>query len=71
MDEDTIDLLQEASANLRSIANSITPSNAAAGKDCCGGSVDSLTEAVMGITSGLCEVASALREIAEAIRDKE
>ncbi len=50
------------------IAKAIT-ADASPGKDCLGGTVSSLTEAVMGITAGLCKVAHALSDIAEAIRE--
>jgi hypothetical protein len=50
------------------IANAITPSMAA-GKDAAGGTIASLTEAVMGITAGLVRIADAIQEMAEAIRE--
>lgn len=49
------------------VAAAITP-RAAAGKDANGGHVESLTEAVMGITGGLHLVAEAIRELADAVR---
>lgn len=55
-----------AQSNMR-IARAIT-SPASAGTDAAGGHVESLTEAVMGITAGLLQVAEAIRELAEAHR---
>lgn len=43
---------------------------AAPGRDATGGTVGSLTEAVMGVTAGLCRIADAVNELAEAIREK-
>ncbi len=54
---------------LRGISHAIT-ANASAGTDEVGGTVTSLTEAVMGMTKALCQIATALESIAEAIRDK-
>jgi hypothetical protein len=51
------------------IANSITPMQAAPGHDETGGTVMSLTEAVMGITAALMRVAESNESIAEAIRE--
>ncbi len=47
---------------LARLANAITPSNAAAGHDAAGGAVQSLTEAVIGITAALVRIAAALEE---------
>ena len=51
-----------------SLRKSITPI-AMPGTDAVGGSVDSLTEAVMGITGGLCKVADAIDRLASAVED--
>lgn len=53
---------------LTSIANAILP-NAAAGQDETGGTVDSLTEAVMGITAGLVRVAEAIGSIGSGLEE--
>lgn len=50
---------------LRNIGLSITP-NGFPGHDAAGGTVASLTEAVMGITAGLYAVAEAIREHGES-----
>lgn len=50
------------------IATAITP-RAAAGKDANGGHVESLTEAVMGMTAGLVAIAQAINELASAVRE--
>ena len=50
------------------IAAAITPV-VAGGTDATGGHVESLTEAVMGITGGLVKVAEAIGALAEAIRE--
>ena len=51
----------------RAIANAITPRGSSPSHDDAGVCVDSLTEAVMGITAALCRVADALGAIANAI----
>ncbi len=50
------------------VAGAITPQGAMAGRDASGGRVSSLTEAVMGITSGLVRVAEAIEGLSGAIR---
>ena len=40
------------------------------GQDATGGTVDSLTEAVMGTTAGLVRIADAISDLAEAIRER-
>ena len=64
------DLLEAIEQAGRKIAHAITPCDACAGEDANGGSVSSLTEAVMGVTAGLCRVADAISELAEAVRDQ-
>lgn len=53
------------------IANAISPLNTSRGTDAAGGSVNSLTEAVMGITNGLCKVADSISDLADAVRSHE
>ena len=52
------------------VAKAITPTDVLGGHDASGGRVESLTEAVMGITSGLYEVASAINNLADATRER-
>jgi hypothetical protein len=58
----------DLAGDLRSVARAITAS-AGAGRDEAGGHVESLTEAVMGVTAGLVQIADAIRELAHAVRD--
>jgi len=51
------------------VANAITPRNAAPGHDATGGTVTSLTEAVMGLSDGAVQIANAINNVAEAIRE--
>ena len=41
--------------------------DAAPGRDAAGGSVESLTEAVMGVTAGLVQIADAIGRLADAV----
>lgn len=50
----------------RVIANAIT-ADAAPGHDAAGGTVNSLTEAVMGMTAALTMIAQAMERIADAL----
>ena len=52
------------------IANAITPMAAMAGQDAQGGHVESLTEAVMGLTAAMSKVADSIQNVAEAIRER-
>ena len=54
---------------LDDIARAIKPRDAMPGHDAAGGTVDSLTEAVMGITAGLVRIAEALHRLADAHED--
>jgi hypothetical protein len=51
------------------IAHAITPLDAMPGKDETGGTIHSLTEAVMGVTAGLCKIADSISDLAQAVRD--
>lgn len=64
--EEDIEVLARA---IRAVGDAITPP-AAPGHDAAGGTVASLTEAVMGVTAGLVQVAEALDGIADAIRSR-
>jgi hypothetical protein len=60
------DALYVLAKNTHTVALAITP-NASLGRDEAGGEVHSLTEAVMGITSGLYEIAIAINNLAQAV----
>lgn len=68
MAKDTYETNEVAQA-IKSLKEAITPT-AVGGKDATGGHVESLTEAVMGITAGLCRVADAINNLADAVREK-
>jgi len=55
----------------RKLARAITPLNALAGSDAAGGRVESLTEAVMGVTAGLVRIAEAITDLADAVRERD
>ncbi|MGL6094604.1 MAG: hypothetical protein ACRC7O_02230 [Fimbriiglobus sp.] len=55
--------------SIRSLAKSITP-NLVPAPDAAGGRVESLTEAVMGVTAGLCRIADAIGDLAAAVRER-
>lgn len=63
VDSTTLDALTQA---VHRISTAIT-ANAMPGHDAAGGTVDSLTEAVMGMTASLQAIAGALGEVATAI----
>jgi hypothetical protein len=62
------DLLGELALATDRVALAITP-DASPGTDASGGVVMSLTEAVMGITSGLHSVAESISDLAQAVRE--
>lgn len=66
-----VDVVANLAYQTGRIANAVRPPGVAAGNDDCGGHVDSLTEAVMGITTGLCEIASSIRQLADAVRERQ
>jgi len=65
-----VDVIDHLAINAGQIAHAIKPTGAIPGEDRCGGKVGSLTESVMGITSGLVKVADAIDRLACAIEDK-
>ena len=65
-----VDVLNYLANSAGRIAKSITPLGDAAGRDATGGTVGSLTEAVMGITAGLVQVASAIESLADAVSSR-
>lgn len=58
----------ELGRTLQHIADAVTAPGIP-GRDEAGGTVASLTEAVMGMTAGLCRIAEALEHIATAIEE--
>jgi len=62
------EILEELTYEVGRVAKAITPV-AAAGTDEAGGRVESLTEAVMGVTKGLCLIASAINGLADAVSE--
>ena len=62
------DVVQRLANSTASVARAVTP-DAAPGMDAAGGTVASLTEAVMGVTDGLVRIADAIHELADATRD--
>jgi hypothetical protein len=64
---DKADLTRELVYAVRRLGDAITP-NVVGCQDAAGGHVESLTEAVMGVTAGLVRIADALEELADAVR---
>ena len=63
------DNLNDIALAISRVAHAIKPSDVGIGHDEYGGAVDSLAEAVMGITTGLKDVADAIREHGSDIKD--
>jgi hypothetical protein len=63
-----VDVIHFVNGSLRLIANAITPMEACASQDATGNRVRSLTEAVMGISSGAVLMADAINNLADAVR---
>lgn len=59
------DINHEIADNLGLIANAILPYGTTPGHDAAGGTVVSLTEAIMGVTAGLMAIARALDKLAD------
>lgn len=55
-----VDVVDRLASSTKRVADSITP-NVLSSNDSSGCHVESLTEAVMGVTRGLCEIADAIR----------
>jgi len=53
--------------SISKLAEAIIPSGTLPGTDACGGTVASLSEAIMGITAGLNEIANAIYVLGEVI----
>lgn len=58
-----VDTTDRMANGLAALANAITNSNVGPGLDANGGTVDSLTEAVMGVTAGLFRIAEAISDL--------
>jgi len=59
----------EIEYSINRIASAITPA-CAGSSDETGVHIESLTEAVMGVTAGLCRIAESIGDLAEAAREK-
>lgn len=66
-DKNLVDAICDLAYHARLIADVIKPLDAHRSSDNAGVSVDSLTEAVMGVTGGLIEIASAIQQLASAV----
>ena len=65
------DIGSSINEGLGKVARAITPLSALAGTDAAGGRVESLTEAVMGVTAGLVQIAEAITDLADAVRERD
>jgi len=63
------DEMKELANNLWKIAHAIRDENAGYGKDATGGTINCLTDSMMGVTAGLVAVARSNELIAEAISE--
>ena len=62
---------QKGMANsIKTLAGAVYPPGVLAGRDASGGTVTSLSEAVMGINAGLEKVAAAIEYLAYVVRDQ-
>ena len=59
-----VDAITELHKSTKKIANAITPLDACRGTDDSGGSIGSLTEAVMGLTRAMMQIALAISDVA-------
>lgn len=64
-----VDVVNYVALGLARIANAITPLGVAGVGDACGNHVESLTEAMMGITRSAVQIAEAINNLAEAVRE--
>ena len=62
MSKEIAEALNNIASALWGVANAITPTGATAGTDAVGGTVASLTEAVMGVTKAVANVNSTIAE---------
>ena len=63
-----VDVIDNLAKAVGKVSTAIMP-NCVGNEDAAGGRVESLTEAVMGITSGLTNIAHAITDLAEAVRE--
>lgn len=68
-DVTTTEVIEQLANQVRNVANAISPLDASMGHDETGGTVASLTEAVMGVTAGLCKIAEAIGWVAEQFEE--
>jgi phage-related protein len=66
-DLDLVGVVDVLAFRVKQIAAAITPQDAEPGKDATGGTVASLTEAIMGVTGGLVKIADSIQALAEAV----
>lgn len=59
--------IESLSNSLSAIAHAITPLGVFPGHDATGGTVGSLTEAVMGLTAAMIEISNSINRVAEAL----
>lgn len=64
-----VDVLDHIGTGVCRLAHAIYPKETMPGHDETGGTVMSLTEAVMGVTGGLCRIANAISELAQAVEN--
>lgn len=69
--ENIDELVDGVQQGFRILANAITPSGVIAGTDAAGGHVESLTEAVMGMTAAMVQIAGAITDLADAVRERD
>lgn len=63
--------VNQLATDVSRVANAITPIGVGSCKDATGGTVMSLTEAVVGMTAGLVRIADAIEALAGAISERE
>jgi hypothetical protein len=68
--DDIIEAVKDVAQQLHNLAEAVIPSGACGCLDVTGTRVDSLTEAVMGVSAAGVQIAEAIRELAAAIREQ-
>lgn len=68
--DDEQEAIRELACAMQHVANAILPNNAMSGEDETGGTIRSLTEAVLGVTAGLVWISRAIDGLAEAVRER-
>jgi hypothetical protein len=69
-DANVVDVVDKLARAVGRVAHAIT-APAAGGPDQTGGHIESLTEAVMGVTAGLCRIADAIDGLAAAVANRD